>query len=127
MTKVYTYDKMCPVGYTVEIPAQERGLPPNPEGVGGIRWLRQTADYLSSNADQRRAALIRQLGPKRYIFNSLGQAAHLPASGIRLVWSNDVELIDGAREKLGEYLYTKYQKRLGLPQAVLVGGDKFYL
>ena len=102
-------------------------MPPNPEGVRGIRWLRQTADFLSSDADQRRAALIRQLGPKRYIFNSLGQAAHLPASGSRLVWSDGVELVDGACEKLGEYLYTKYQKDRSLPQAVMVGDDKFYL
>jgi hypothetical protein len=95
--------------------------------VKDIRHLRRAADTLADTADQRRAALIRQLGPKRYIFNSLGQAAHLPASGSKLVWSDSVELIDGVREKLGEYLYTKYRTDRRLPQAVLVGNDKFYL
>jgi hypothetical protein len=95
--------------------------------VKDIRYLRRAADTLEDTADQRRAALIQQLGPKRYIFNSLGQAAHLPASGSRLVWSDGVELIDGIREKLGEYLYSKYRVDRSLPQAVLVGDDKFYL
>jgi hypothetical protein len=118
---------MCPVGDVVEIPAQEGGLQPNPEGVRGIRWLRQTADFLSSDADQRRAMLIQQLGLKRYIFNVLGQAAHHPSAGCLLLWPDAVERVDDTGANLGEYLYARAQKEQRLPQAILTDGEKFYL
>lgn len=98
-----------------------------PEGVLGVRWLRQMADYLSHNAEQHRAALIEQLGLKRYIFNALGSAAHRTADGAQLVWPDGTEQVEGSGAKLGEYLYERAREEQRLPQAVLVGGRKYYL
>jgi hypothetical protein len=106
---------------------QEGVLTTKPEGVLGVRWLRQTADYLSSNADQHRAALIDQLGLKRYIFNALGKAAHQTADGAQLVWPDGTEQVEGNSAKLGDYLYARAQKEHQLPQAVVVNGQKYYL
>jgi hypothetical protein len=102
-------------------------LTTNPEGVRGIRWLRQTADFLSSNADQRRAMLIEQLGLKRYIFNTLGKAAHCLASDTQLVWPDGTEMVDGNGAKLGDYLYARAKKERDLPRAVVVDGKKYHL
>jgi hypothetical protein len=95
--------------------------------IGGVRNLRQAADTLVDTADRQRAALIRQLGLKRYIFNALGQAAHEPAAGCRLEWPDRVETVNGARGRLGEYLYARAQEERQLPQAVVVDGEKYYL
>jgi hypothetical protein len=106
---------------------QDGPLTTKPEGVLGVRWLRQTADYLSSNADQHRVALIEQLGLKRYIFNALGSAAHRSADGAQLVWPDGIEQIEESGAKLGEYLHERAREEQRLPQAVLVGGQKYYL
>jgi hypothetical protein len=95
--------------------------------VHNVRNLRQTADDLLDLADERRVVLIQQLGPKRYIFNAIGRAAHQIADGVQLVWPDGTEQVEGSGAKLGEYLYTKYQKEQRLPQAILIGGEKFYL
>jgi len=78
-------------------------------------------------ADQHRSALIQQLGLKRYIFNALGEAAHRPAHDAQLIFPEGTEPIDGDGAKLGEYLYGKAQKEQRLPQAIVVGGKKYYL
>lgn len=95
--------------------------------IKDIRQLRQTADFLADNADQHRAALIDQLGLKRYIFNALGKAAHRTADGAQLVWPAGTEQVEGNGAKLGAYLYARAQKEHHLPQAVVVNGQKYYL
>ena len=97
-------------------------------GVRGIREMRQMADRISNDADRQRAVLIDQLGLKRYIFNALGEAAHLPADDVRLVWPKDVvELVEGDGAKLGEYLYLRARREQRLPRAVVVGKKKYHL
>ena len=96
--------------------------------IRDIRQLRQTADFLASNADQHRAQLIEKLGLKRYVFNALGNAAHQPAAGSKLLWSDDVETVDGVDVSLGEFVFSRAQKEHDLPQAVLTqDGKKYYL
>lgn len=104
-------------------------LPPDhePLGVRDVRNLRQAADTLADTADQHRSALIRQLGLRRYIFNALGKAAHLPANDARLVWPEGSESVDGSDARLGDYLYTRAQREHRLPQAVVADGKKYYL
>jgi hypothetical protein len=95
--------------------------------ISDVRNLRQAADTLVDTADQHRAILIDQLGLKRYIFNALGQAAHCLADDSQLVWPEGKESIDGDGAKLGDYLFARTQAEQRLPQAVLVGGKKYYL
>ena len=95
--------------------------------VRDIRQLRQTADFLENIADLHRAALIEQLGLKRYIYNALGKAAHQSANGAQLVWSKGTETVRGNSVKLGEHLYAIAQNEHLLPQAVVVDGKKYYL
>ena len=99
----------------------------NPLGVCKVRKLREAADTLDDTADQHRAALIDQLGLKRYIFNALGSAAHRIADGAQLVWPDGTEQIEGSGTKLGEYLHKRAREEQRLPHAVLVGGQKYYL
>jgi hypothetical protein len=91
--------------------------------IKDIRWLREMADFLVNNANRHHATLIAQLGLKRYIFNALGKAAHQSADSTQLVWPDDTEQVEGSGAKLGEYLYTKYQKKQRLPQAILMGSE----
>lgn len=100
---------------------------PSSIGVRDVRKLRQVADDLLDIADQRRAMLIEQLGLKRYIFNTLGKAAHCPANNTQLVWPDGTEQVEGNGAKLGDYLFAQAQAEQRLPQAVLVDGKKYYL
>ncbi len=95
--------------------------------IKDIRQLRWVADLLADNADRCRETLIAQLGPKRYIFNALGKAAHRPARDVQLVWPDGIESIDGTSAKLGDYLFTQMQAEQPLPQAVLIDDKKYYL
>jgi hypothetical protein len=96
--------------------------------IRNIRQLRQTADFLADNADQLRIVLVEELGLKRYVFNALGSVAHQPAAGSRLVWSDSVEIVDGADVSLGEFVFVRSQEEHDLPQAILTGdGRKYYL
>jgi hypothetical protein len=100
---------------------------PSSIGVRDVRKLRQVADDLLDIADQRRAMLIEQLGLKRYIFNTLGKAAHRTADGAQLVWPDGTEQVENNGAKLGDYLCARARKEQRLPQAILIGDDKFYL
>jgi hypothetical protein len=77
--------------------------------VRDIRELRHVADILLTSADQSRSMLVEQLGLKRYIFNTLGSVAHNPATGCRLLWSDNAELVSNVEVPLGEYLFQKAQ------------------
>lgn len=108
---------------------QGTGSGPGPESsIRDIRRLRQTADFLVSNADQHRAMLVECMGLKRYVFNALGRIAHRSATGYRLLWPDRVETVDGEDVSLGEYLLAQAQEEHSLPQAVLTeGNEKYYL
>jgi hypothetical protein len=95
--------------------------------IKDIRRLRKTADFLANNADQHRIVLIRHLGLKRYIFNTLGRIAHRPTTDCLLLWPEAIEQAEDTSISLGEYIYARAQNEQGLPQAVLVDGEKFYL
>jgi hypothetical protein len=99
----------------------------NPLDLPGVRELRRAADALASTADYHRAILIDRFGHKRYIFNTLGMAAHLAADGARLVWPDGMEQIECNGAKLGDYLYARVQEGQDLPEAVILDGKKYYL
>jgi hypothetical protein len=85
------------------------------------------AEYLMGDADQKRETLIERTGMRHYVFNILGKAAHRPASGWRLVWLDDVEVVEDVEAKLADHVLSRAQEK-GLPRAVFGGnGEKHCL
>ena len=95
--------------------------------IKDVRKLRQTADFLTRDADRHRAVLIDRLGMKRYIFNALGRAAHHPADEVELVWPEGRERVERGGIKVGHYLHRRARTERRLPQAILIDGKKYYL